>query len=85
MARFEAMIDLPTPPLPEKTRNTSPRRGAVAAPPSASGEAAAAALAWKVPFFCSSWWTRRIEAVSSSPLKGLMRNSRAPACMARRM
>jgi hypothetical protein len=77
-----AISDLPTPPLPEKTRITSagPLLRGIAG---ASG-CAGAVLARNVPFFCSSWYTRRIAATSSSWLNGLMRNSRAPACMALR-
>ena len=82
-ARLVAMIDLPTPPLPETMviiRPSRRRAPSVAAGPPLSGwrTACAARLrAWKA---CTRW----MAATRSSPANGFWRTSRAPASMARR-
>ncbi len=78
-AMFTAIVVRPTPPFGLKTATTRPGSRATAARGSATGVAAIR------PFLSRSRaYTWRMDAVSSSELKGLTRNSRAPASMERR-
>ena len=76
-----AIVVRPTPPFGLKTATTRPGSRAAA---DARAAAAAAGAAMRPCFSRSLEWTWRIDAVSSSELNGLTRNSRAPASMERR-
>ena len=79
-ARFTAIVVLPTPPFGEKMAKIRPgSRNAAAARVSA-----AAGAPYRTRLSRSRACTWRMDAVSSSELNGLTRNSRAPASMDRR-
>ena len=86
-ARFRASIDFPIPPLPLKTSTIWPlprRSPSVLGPSPPVSAGAMTGTVSGARFNFSSWLTRRSAAASSSPLKGLTRNSLAPAWVARR-
>ncbi len=86
-ARLTATVVRPTPPLGLKTATTGRARRCRSLPDRSArppAEAGGAATEIRLCFSRSRVWTWRIEAVSSSLLNGLTRNSRAPASIERR-
>ena len=77
-AVLTAIVVRPTPPFGLKTATTRPGSW------SAAGDRSTTGTAMRPIFSRSRAWTWRMDAVSSSELKGLTRNSRAPASMERR-
>ena len=82
-ARFTAIVVRPTPPFGLNTATTWPGSRSPAAT-EAAATAALVVIVIRPCFSRSRTWTWRIEAVSSSLLNGLTRNSRAPASIERR-
>ncbi|MBF8290970.1 MAG: hypothetical protein HW391_1938 [Chloroflexi bacterium] len=82
-ARLTASVVRPTPPFGLKMATTVPGSPA-AGVPAAPAVVVAAGTAYRLRLSRSRVNTCRIDAVSSSELNGLTRNSRAPASMDRR-
>ena len=84
-ARLTATVVRPTPPFGLNTATTWPSSSDPSPPdPLAAGRTSGVVAAMRLALSRSRAWTCRMEAVSSSLLNGLTRNSRAPASIERR-